>query len=220
MNVEHRCFADLVPLAALDLLNQQDQLWCEAQMQALPELAAELEEFQRTVGAIAYSAPTVTMAADLKNRLFQCLGVDFPSASLAMPNLEVTEAPDTIPVPSQLIQFATGDRLQMRQLNWQPHAVALGVEIACLHLDHAKRTVVGFLKASAGVHYPLHRHASTEELFMLAGDLTVGDRVYGCGDYIRSEPGSVHAPFTVGGCMFFYRTSLDDEILDELTVGI
>jgi len=48
---------------------------------------------------------------------------------------------------------------------------------------------------------------------MLEGDLSIDGQIYGKGDYIRSLPGSIHHPHTVGGCMFFFRTSLDDEIL-------
>jgi anti-sigma factor ChrR (cupin superfamily) len=83
--------------------------------------------------------------------------------------------------------------------------------IAIVHRDEIKRELVGFLQAEAGVRYPCHRHAAMEEIFMLEGDLVIGDEVYGAGDYILSHPGSSHTPYTQGGCRFFFHTSMDDE---------
>lgn len=87
--------------------------------------------------------------------------------------------------------------------------------IARLHIDLVEREAVGLFRAEPGVRYPLHHHANVEEIFMLQGDLILGNKVYGSGDYIRSVPSSTHAPETHGGCMFFFRTSLHDEILAE-----
>jgi anti-sigma factor ChrR (cupin superfamily) len=100
----------------------------------------------------------------------------------------------------------------MRSQNfpWKPHSTP-GVQVAILYTDPIKRELSGLLKAAPGVRYPLHRHAAIEEIYMLEGDLIVADQVYGAGDYLRSHPGSMHAPHTEGGCMFFFRTSMDDE---------
>ena len=46
---------------------------------------------------------------------------------------------------------------------------------------------------------------------LLEGDLVIGEEVFGAGDYIRSLSDSGHAPYTEGGCRFFFHTSLDDE---------
>ncbi|WP_431655780.1 cupin domain-containing protein [Pantanalinema rosaneae] len=104
---------------------------------------------------------------------------------------------------------------QSQNLDWTPHATP-GVTVAIVHRDEVKRELAGFLRAEPGVRYPFHRHAAIEEIFMLEGDLVVGDEVYGAGDYIRSHPGSSHAPYTNGGCRFFFHTSIDDEY-PELT---
>ena len=73
MNNEDRCFCELAPLYALDLLDEQDQTWIEQQAAASSDLATELADIQATVGAISYSAEPVPMATDLKDRLFQRL---------------------------------------------------------------------------------------------------------------------------------------------------
>ncbi len=76
--------------------------------------------------------------------------------------------------------------------------------------------MIGFLRAEPRGHYPLHRHAAMEEIFMIEGDLVIGDEVYYAGDYIRSYSGSSHAPHSNTGCCFFFHTSLDDEYLEPM----
>lgn len=193
---DDRCFCDLVPFAALDVLDETEQLWVEAEINDLPELAEELADFQRVVGALAYSAPEVPMASDLKDRLFQRLDLAPPPAAIPTPRS-----------PEPMGEFLA---LRSQDLTWRPYRVP-GVTVARLRLDRARREVSAILRAEPGVCYPLHIHAEFEEIYMLEGDLCIGDQVYYAGDYIHSEQGSAHQPTTQTGCMFFVRSSLDDE---------
>jgi ChrR Cupin-like domain len=196
MNAQDDCFCDLAPLYALGVLPEAECAYVTAQLANEPELAVELAEFQAAAAAIAYSVPVVPLAGDLKARLFQQLAVALPTA---LPPAE------TAPVMS----FA-GFAIHPEEMIWSPHPTP-GVTIAILHTDAVKREVVGLLKAEPGVRYPWHAHAAIEDMFMLEGDLQVGDAVYGKGSYIHSGPGSMHAPETTTGCMFFFRTSMDDD---------
>ena len=198
MSTENYCFCDLAPLYALDLLNEAERNWIEQQLIECPELAEELAEYQVAVTAIPYSVPPASMSVDLKDRLFAQLEL---------------EPPEPTPAPSP--HFA----VRSQDLNWQPHPTP-GVMIAIVHTDEVKREIVGFLKADPGVRYPFHRHAAIEEIFMLEGDLRIGDEVYGAGDYIRSAPGSAHAPSTQGGCRFFFHTSMDDDYSELIPASI
>jgi ChrR Cupin-like domain len=188
------CFCELAPFYALDVLSEEEKIWVEEQIADCPDLSEELATYQLAVEAIPYSIPDLPMSDNLKDRLFERLELEVPPAETVS---EVT------PV----------NHLGMRasELNWQPHPLASGVTIAIVHRDEIKREIVGFLKAEAGVRYPLHLHRGIEELFMLEGDLIVDDLVYGAGDYIRSEIASSHAPYTIGGCKFFFHSSMDDE---------
>ncbi|HEY9601849.1 MAG TPA: cupin domain-containing protein [Allocoleopsis sp.] len=210
MELNDACFCELAPLYALDLLDEQERRVVEEQIAECPDLANELAEFQAAVAAIPYSTPSVPMAADLQERLFQRIGQEMPSDE------PVIEAPSPPTVPFELVMRSPfGWCLRQSQnIVWQPHPVP-GVTIATLHVDPVKREITGLLRAEPGVRYPLHRHAAIEEMFMLEGDLAIAGEVYGAGDYIRSDPGSSHAPETNGGCMFFFRTSLDDEYPDS-----
>lgn len=188
------CFCELAPLYALDLLSEEEKHWVEQQIAECPELAEELLSYQSAVTAIPYHTPTLPIAPDLKEQLFD--------------RLNLQPAPlETIPT---LSSPPTHVALRAQDLNWQPHPTP-GVQVAIVHRDEIKRELVGFLRAAPGVCYPWHRHAAIEELFMIEGDLIIGNEVYGPGDYIRSNPGSSHAPYTNGGCQFFFHTSMDDE---------
>lgn len=190
----NHCFCELAPLYVLGLLTESERTWVEQEVAESPELAEELLGYQSAVTAMAYDAPILPTAADLKNQLFERLGLDAPSPE------------PVFPTQSSLNYFA----VRSQDLKWRPYTIP-GVLIAIVHRDKAKRELVGFFRAEPGVSYPLHRHAAVEEIFMLEGDLVIEDQVYGSGDYIRSLPESSHAPYTNGGCRFFFRTSMDDE---------
>jgi ChrR Cupin-like domain len=201
MAIENNCFCELVPLYVLDLLTDSKRVWVEREMQQSPELIEELTHYQIAATAIPYGAPPAPIATNLKDRLFARLELAPPEPVLP-PQSESSESLENIEKSLTALRF--------QDLEWQPYSVP-GVEIANLYIDNTKREIVGILRAQSGVRYPLHTHAKVEEIYMLEGDLVVDDKVYGAFDYIRSEAGSTHAPYTIGGCMFFFRTSMDDE---------
>ena len=201
MNSENHCFSELAPLYALSALSQLERVWVEQQVVECPDLLEELASYQSAVTAIPYSSSPLPLPANLKHRLFEHLELETPSSE------QEQERP---PAPFQAVHA--------QDLNWQPHTVP-GVFVAIVHKDEVKREIVGFLRAEPGVRYPAHRHAAVEEIFMLEGDLVIGDDVYGAGDYIRSNLGSSHAPYTKGGCQFFFHSSMDDEDLESVAIA-
>ena len=201
LDAEHPCFCELAPLYALDLLDLEERLWVEAQILNCPDLAEELANYQTAVGMMPYSAPLVPMAADLKDRLFDRLGLDPIDESSVDLEPEIFESEPPLPE-----MFA----LRSQELKWQPHRTP-GVEVALLFVDPVQRMRSMVVKAAAGVVYPLHRHEGIEEIYMLEGELIINDRVYLAGDYIRSYPNSIHAPSTDTGCRFLIRACIDDE---------
>jgi anti-sigma factor ChrR (cupin superfamily) len=201
MTTENYCFCELAPFYALDLLSEEERSWVEQQLVACPDLVDELAAYQSAVTAIPYSVSALPMAAGLKDRLFGRLELETPRSRIV---------PAGIPEPYRAVRS--------QDLDWIPHPTP-GVAISIVHRDEITRELVGFLRAEPGVHYPLHRHAAIEEIFMLEGDLVIGDAVYGAGDYIRSYPGSSHAPYTSGGCRFFFHTSMDDEYPERVGVS-
>jgi len=210
MKDSDRCFCELAPFYALSLLDESERLWVEAQIEAEPELAIEIVDFEAALSALPYSAPIVPMAVDLKQRLFY--RIDQPLEATAMTASEaisLVEKPAEMPVnrPKGYVSIS-----RSQDLEWFDYRVP-GITIACFHIDPETRQTVGLLKAAAGVKYPLHRHADVEELYMLEGELIVDGTAYQAGDYIRSAPGSSHYAKTINGCMLFFRASLDNEYL-------
>lgn len=199
---DHRCFCELAPLYALDLLDLGERLWVDAQILECPDLAEELANYQAAVAVIPYSAPTMPMSADLKDRLFDRIA-DPVENQLGVEPIATAIPAAAKPSPPTIVTFRSSD------LKWRPYRAA-GVEVALLYLDRANRMSSALLKAAAGVVYPLHQHQGIEEIYMLEGELVIDGQVYRAGDYIRSYPNSIHAPSTSTGCMFLIRGCLDD----------
>jgi hypothetical protein len=235
---EELCFCDLSVLEPLGLLDEDGTQQLADACAECPELLEELVAFREAVAAIPYSLPSLAPSADLKDRLLQRI-TDGAESDAAEPNASERKTvesesplfPPPLPIPAETpssllaavrsaLQVATGgladtftDRITVdpQSLIWQPHRVP-GVMVAPLYVDLKKREVTALIRAEPGIRYPSHRHAAVEEIFMLEGDLVIGDDVYGPGHYIRSSPESVHELATsVGGCMLLVRTSLNDE---------
>jgi hypothetical protein len=198
MTSAHYCFCDLAPLYVLDLLSESERDWVERQILETPELAEELSQYEVAATALPYSAPPVKVADDLKGRLFDALG-------LAPPEDVLPHSKDSKDDSFLSIRF--------QDIEWQAHPVP-GVEVSIFYTDSIAQRISGILKAAPGMQYPLHRHAGVEEIFMISGDLRMGTKIYGSGDYIRSRPGSVHAPHSQDGCMFFFKTSINDDYIE------
>jgi anti-sigma factor ChrR (cupin superfamily) len=97
---------------------------------------------------------------------------------------------------------------------WEPTAVD-GIEARRLFVDAVEDRATFLVRMAPGTAYPGHVHAGPEECFVLAGDLSVGDRRMRAGDYQRAESGSTHGvQSTEGGCVLLLVSSLRDEIVE------
>jgi ChrR Cupin-like domain len=218
MGTEHRCFCELAPFYALNVLSSCDRDWIDEQISIDSDLAMELAELESIVAKLAYGTPHVTPAANLKNRLFERIGREMPQPQHAEPT--ATKFPRIIArlLERSATALINPDEVYYRDIHWKPHRTP-GVMVARFYVDLVKREAVGLLKAEPGVVYPLHNHTGVEEIFMLQGDLVIGNKVYGSGDYIRSLPGSAHAPASRTGCMFFFRSCIDDTFPEEMLIA-
>ena len=70
------------------------------------------------------------------------------------------------------------------------------------------------VRMTPGTHYPSHKHAGVEELYLLEGDLSVDDMAMQAGDFCRAEAGSIHKEIvTQSGCLFVITSSHQDQLL-------
>lgn len=186
--------SELAALYAFGILKEPEDRDLAAPLAATPELGEVDQAYQTAFAAMAYAAPTVPIPAGLKQQLFESLE-DAPA-----------------PAAQDILLTTPMSVKQLTDLRWKPYLVP-GVQVARLHVDKQKREVAYLMRAEAGVCLPVHRHAQVEEILILEGDLSIEQKAYAQGNYIRSLPGSLHSPQTVGGCLAFVRTSLDDEWL-------
>lgn len=93
--------------------------------------------------------------------------------------------------------------------------VALGISCELVATDREGGRVSMLVRLASGAEYPPHRHAGIEELFLLYGELWIGDRKLHAGDYNRAHAGTVdRRVWSESGCTCLLITSLRDAILD------
>ncbi len=95
---------------------------------------------------------------------------------------------------------------------WLPTPIS-GIEHKLLARDESRGYTTRLLRFAPGTRYPAHRHAGTEEIFVLEGSLTINGLLLSAGDYCRSEPGTEEADtFSEAGGMAIVISSDHDEI--------
>ena len=78
-----------------------------------------------------------------------------------------------------------------------------GIEVLPLHTHGDERVML--YRMAPGTSVPLHGHAGGEEVFVLEGELADEHGCYPENTWLRSPPGSRHAPFTDNGCLIFLK---------------
>jgi anti-sigma factor ChrR (cupin superfamily) len=102
--------------------------------------------------------------------------------------------------------------VRAREAAWA--ATADGITASPLLRDPVSRRVTSLISMAREAVYPSHRHAETEEFYILDGDLDVHGHALGPGDYCAARGGTVHrTASTRAGCRFIVRGSEEDEVL-------
>ncbi|MBE9122754.1 cupin domain-containing protein [Tychonema sp. LEGE 07199] len=197
-------FNMLAAFQVLDTLDESESRALAEKLEKSPELESERVALESAISAIAYTAPPVPVAPDLKNRLLQRIA-ELPPTPAESVNLPPIVTEKTENKTSSLI-VRSGD------VKWKAYGVP-GVWIGKLSFDKKKREITCLMRLEPGASFPLHRHAASEEVFVLEGDLIVEGEVCHQGDYIHSVPGSIHSPLSEGGCLLLMKSSLNNEML-------
>jgi anti-sigma factor ChrR (cupin superfamily) len=88
-----------------------------------------------------------------------------------------------------------------------------GIEYKLIARDPDRGTRTQLVRFVAGARYPRHRHAGTEEIFLLEGTVSVNGILLRAGDYCRSEPGTEElGTFSETGGLALIVSSDRDEI--------
>jgi anti-sigma factor ChrR (cupin superfamily) len=153
----------------------------------------EVADFERVTGSLGFAAAPAQPSADLRSRLLA----------------RITEArkPGVLYEDNGLLLTRSGE------IPWRPADVA-GVETRLLFFDPSKDYVTVLVRMQPGTVYPRHRHPALEELYVLEGDVQVGEIIMRPGDYCRAEAGTIHPELrTVTGCQFFMTASPHNQLL-------
>jgi anti-sigma factor ChrR (cupin superfamily) len=91
--------------------------------------------------------------------------------------------------------------------------VASGISCKLLSNDPQRDRVSMLVRLAPGVEYPPHKHAGLEELYLLQGELWIGNTKLYPGDYNRAQPGSIDTRvWSETGCTCLLITSPSDRL--------
>jgi anti-sigma factor ChrR (cupin superfamily) len=189
---------DQIILYSLNALDPAEAAEFEVHLKAGCDLClSELRAFQKVTDQLSYSAPTAWPTPRVREQL------------TARIEEEPGNSSDRQGDQSGLLV------LHSSQLDWEGAGEA-EIQTKILFRDKASRCVTRVMRAPGGTHFPDHRHVQVEEVYVLEGDVHVGDQVLQPGDYCRAEPGTLHRRlFTEAGCTLLVRSSQHDELLPE-----
>lgn len=149
-----------------------------------PALRQQVTDWERRLTPLAATLPEATPRASLWDAIEAALDADGP--------------PSTVTV---------------REGEGEWRTLAPGVAIKLLLVDRQAGFQSFLLRLAPGCQLPAHDHHTLEECLLLEGDMLIGDRVYGAGDYHAALPGSRHDPIsTRNGGVVFLRGQLRPEL--------
>ena len=181
-----RDHAERVSLLALGALPVDEVPGAEAEIAACAECRSELDALQPVIGSlVSWPTDVLRPPTPLWDRLARRIAAETGGE----------------PVPPAPRRPADAD--------WEE--VAPGISVRLLATDAENRRVSMLVRLAPRTDYPPHRHAGTEELHLLDGELMIDDRRLRPGDYCRAEPGSVdRRVWSETGCTCLLLTSPDD----------
>jgi anti-sigma factor ChrR (cupin superfamily) len=191
---------ELASLYALDALVQEEKAAYEAHLGAgCAVCVAEVASFHKVTGAIGLSVDPVSPQAELRERLMETIA--------RTPQPRAQESPGVLYEKDGVIIARPAE------MTWAAGELP-GVFLKVLFNDTTRGYTTAMVRMTPGTRYPSHQHAGVEELYLLEGDLCVGDMVMRAGDYCRGEARSIHEEIaTENGCLFVVTSSDQDQLL-------
>ena len=199
MITEHQ--QEQAALYALGSFTPEEQEQFVTEVRANSELREFLASLQRTADKLAFAAPRVALPPNLKAKVLARLGTR-PSATIS----ETTEVPSP---RAQGLRFLAG----AASSGWKQLPIA-GAWIKVLSAQPDRGYAVLLGKLDPGVRYPAHINVGPEDFYVLTGDLHVGDRTLGPGDFHHADAGSAHQEnYSVEGCTLLAVLTMDDPLV-------
>jgi quercetin dioxygenase-like cupin family protein len=101
--------------------------------------------------------------------------------------------------------------LRVNDGTWE--SIAIGVSMKVLRSDKESGESSILLRFEAGAGFPVHSHPGGEEVYVLEGDMTLGQDELNAGDYLYTSPGGAHAAVSRNGCLLLVITPQGIEVL-------
>jgi len=178
-----RDYLESLFLYALQALPSSEISVVEAHLSACAECRQEMETLRPIIGTfVSWPTDVLRPSASLWERLARRIGAE----------------PGQDPV-----------RERAAEPDWEEAAPGLTYKLLAADTENDRVSLL--VRLAPGAHYPPHRHAGVEELYLLHGELMIEDRKLYPGDYNRAEPGSAdQRVWSETGCTCVLLTSARD----------
>jgi anti-sigma factor ChrR (cupin superfamily) len=191
-------------LYVLGALTGVEQEAFGADLRASLELRELVFDLQQTTGLFALAAPSAPPPPGLKDKVLRRIET---AAGRENP---VTHHPDVAVASVAGLRFLNSDDT----VGWKQLAVP-GAWIKLLSIDRERGYAVLLGRLEPGVRYPAHVNVGPEDLFVLTGDLHVGERTMRAGDFHHADAGSLHGEnYSVAGCTLLSVLTSDHPLVN------
>ena len=190
--------ASLYVLGALP--NDERQIF-EAELRSNPELRELTRTLQHTAGLFALSSPPARPSPALRAKVLGAIEVH---ADKQTTRHTVTTSK---PLPGFLFHGADDPK------GWKELPVR-GAWLKFLSIDRERGYAVLLGRLEPGVRYPAHQHEGGEDLYILSGDLHIGDRGLVAGDFHHADAGTAHGVnYSIEGCTLLAVLPAEHELV-------
>jgi len=177
-------------LYVLGALTGTEQEVFGADLRASDELREFVFTLQQTTGLLAMATPLARPPRELKDKVLRRI------ESLGQLDQPATHSPGVAVASLPGLRFLSADDT----VDWKQLPVP-GAWIKLLSIERERGYAVLLGKLEPGVRYPAHMNVGPEDLYVLTGDLHIGDHMLRPGDFHHADAGSSHVEnYSVEGC--------------------
>ena len=188
-------------LYVLSALPPDEQRAFEAELQASPEVRELVRSLQRAANLVARAQPQRSPPPQLRTKILHAV------QAYEKPTTEKSMLAGALASGGFLFHGATDAS------GWKELPVR-GAWLKLLSLNKDRNYAVLLGRLDAGVRYPAHTHPGAEELYILTGDLHIGERAFGPGDFHHADAGTAHGVnYSIEGCTLLAVLPADHELV-------
>jgi anti-sigma factor ChrR (cupin superfamily) len=195
-------------LYVLGALTGAEQEVFDVELRDNAELRELVLSLQQTTSLFALASPFVNPPRELKDAVLRRI-----QATAGAMNQPVTPHPAVTTSGPAGFRFLSADDT----IGWKELPVR-GAWIKLLSRDLERGYAVLLGRLEPGVRYPAHTNVGPEDLYVLTGDLHVGDRTLWAGDFHHADGGTFHAEnYSVEGCTLIAVLTADHPLVEYAT---